>query len=57
LISFKSEAKSIVYFLNKGGRRGHLGKDLHEEEGGREWPDGRIADNGAFWREVRRVRE
>jgi hypothetical protein len=57
LILFKSEAKSIVYFLNKGGRRGHLGKDLHEEEGGREWPDGRIADNGAFWREVRRVRE
>jgi hypothetical protein len=50
LIQFKSEEKSMVHFLNKwGGGGGYLGEDLHGEERGREWPNGRIAGGGATW--------
>jgi hypothetical protein len=38
----------VVHFLNKGGRDGwYLGEDLHGEERGQEWPDGRITGGNA----------
>jgi hypothetical protein len=34
LIQFKSKAKAMVHFLNKGG--GYIGEELHGEERGQE---------------------
>jgi hypothetical protein len=48
----------MVHFLNKGGEGGgYLGKDLHEEESGWDWPDDRIIGRDASWREMRREEE
>jgi hypothetical protein len=35
----------VVHFLNKG--EVYLGEDIHGEERGREWPQGRITGGGA----------
>jgi hypothetical protein len=58
LIQFKSEAKSMVHFLNKGGGGGgYIGEELHGEERGQEWSDARITGDDASWRQMRRGRE
>jgi hypothetical protein len=50
----------VVHFLNKG--EVYLGEDIHGEERGREWPQGRITAGGASLerereRRVERIRK